>query len=90
MSSQLVLSNQGELVQFCLRISLCLKKKKKFKFFEPRLSPLEVVKVFWGKKKNIDPMIRESCLSRKVGGLGTELGGGKAAVLCLSPLLRKC
>lgn len=86
MTSQLVLSNQGGLVQVCLRISLCLKKKY-FKFFEPRLSPFEVVKVFW--KKKIDPMIRDSCLSRKVGGLGTELGGGKAAVLCLSPLLRK-
>lgn len=65
------------------------KKKKNSNSLSQDLAHLKWLK-FSGEKKNIDPMIRESCLSRKVGGLGTELGGGKAAVLCLSPLLRKC
>lgn len=74
-------------MQVCLRISLCLKKKNTSNSLSQDLAHLKWLK-FSGKKK-IDPMIRDCCLSRKVGGLGTELGGGKAAVLCLSPLLRR-
>lgn len=58
-------------MQVCLRISPCLNKILFSNSLSQDFAHLKWLKFFG--KKILDLVIRESCLSRKVGCLGTEL-----------------